>query len=93
MSWTVPLRYYESRLLDAMFDVLRARAGQRVSRARWLLARAQLLLQEATEDEALSSHTRAFATRALANYQHDEHEQAERAAARQTVPSWEALTR
>ncbi|MGC8489836.1 MAG: hypothetical protein ACP5QO_16665 [Clostridia bacterium] len=93
VSWTVPLRYYESSLLNAMFEVLRARAGQRVSRARWLLARAQLLLQEASTDESLRPHDRDFAARALTNYQQAEQRQAERAATRQTTPSWETLTR
>ena len=93
VSWTVPLRYYESSLVDAMFRILRARAGQPVSRARWLMARAQVLLQEASADESLNSFDRDWATRALANYERAEREQAERAAARQTAPSWDALTR
>lgn len=93
VSWTVPLRSWESHLLTAMFDVLQVRAGQRVSRARWLMARAQVLLQAATTDETLPPSTRSLAVQALADYERHLH-LAERAALeRQQRPSWDVLAR
>lgn len=93
VSWTVPLRYWEARLLDAMFAVVSARAGQRVSRAQWLIARALVLLRAASADDALPSSTRVLAERALTDYERGVQAAQHSAAQRQRQPAWDALTR
>ena len=93
VSWTVPLRYWEARLLDATFEVLRVRARQRVSRAQWLLTRAQVLLRAATQDDTLPPTTRTRAAQALTDYER-QHELAKQAVVeRQHAPAWDALAR